>query len=51
MMNDEIKAVMNRESRMKCLGLGGVAAKFYKTFMEELTAMFLNLFHEIEKQL
>ena len=35
---------------MKSLGSDGSSTKFYQTFREELTLIFLKLFHEIEKE-
>ena len=49
-VTDEIEAVIKKLLVQKSPGLDSFTGKFYKTFKEELTPMFLRLFQKIQEE-
>jgi hypothetical protein len=48
--SSEIGAVIRSLPTKKISGANGFTAKFYQAFKEELTLIFLKLFHKIERE-
>ena len=49
-ISNEIKSVIKKLPINKCPGLDGFTGKFYETCQEELRALLLKLFHNIQRR-